>query len=397
MSKNLGAAYMAKKRTKKMAKGGDPENKGQHRRTWQQEGVHTPFAGKGRSTMGHEVRGHFGDEADPKATARKTLEEQRAMPKPNLPMAKGGSVDEYKHHRPEDHEAIAEGFRGLIEQSKSDSAFKPNAETMKHMHEQAKKHDRLAQEKRERTSFAEGGPVSAKSEQRPMPTSKGQEEVSRNSGDKAPSKGDSFKTGEDISMQAKKGMRTTPIKHPTMKQSPVFKTKMRDEEDDMMDSMPPSSPKDQPPMSDDELDATKNGNRVHPMKMMAEGGMTDHEDMGHDEMEMEMDHHDSIAAAIMARRDRLHAEIDSGAHDLDEAVKMAEGGEVDLGDSHVEEPNNEDQMSFEALKKENYNSSDLDMDQPDDSNEIGDEREENTSDPHDMVDKIRRKRSLKAR
>lgn len=99
--------------------------------------------------------------------------------------------------------------------------------------------------------------------------------------------------------------------------------------------------------------------------------------------------HDSIAAACMARRDRLHAEIDSGAHDLDEAAMMAEGGEVDLSINHDEEPNNEDQMSFQALKKENYNSSNLDVEQPEDSNLMGDSEEDESENKHDRISAIR--------
>jgi len=73
------------------------------------------------------------------------------------------------------------------------------------------------------------------------------------------------------------------------------------------------------------------------------------------------------------------------------AKKFAEGGEVDLSENADEEPNNEDQMSFEALKKENYDESDaLDhLNQPEDSNEHGDELKD--ADEHDMVDIIRRK------
>jgi hypothetical protein len=122
---------------------------------------------------------------------------------------------------------------------------------------------------------------------------------------------------------------------------------------------------------------------------MAEGGraggdMDSWDDDGHE---------DSIAAAIMARRDRLHAEIDSGAHDLDSAVRMAEGGEVDLSLNADEEPNNEDQMSFEALKKENYSETPglEELDQPHDSNEHGDEREDESENKHDRVSSIRSK------
>lgn len=117
------------------------------------------------------------------------------------------------------------------------------------------------------------------------------------------------------------------------------------------------------------------------------------EDDGHDEMEM--DHHDSIASAIMANRDRMHAEIDSGAHDLDEAVRMAEGGEVedsqaDIMENGEEQPNGYYPRNEDEVLKENYMDDMGDVSQLDDSNETGDEREDSRSDKHDMVEKIRR-------
>lgn len=124
--------------------------------------------------------------------------------------------------------------------------------------------------------------------------------------------------------------------------------------------------------------------------------------------EVEEEHHNSIAAAIMARRDRLHAEIDSGAHDLDSAARMAEGGilshdsiysddsdQADLSRNHDEDANEEDQLSFNALRKENYNSSNLDVDGNIDSAQIGDSEEEDSENKHDMVSSIRRKMNSK--
>lgn len=127
-------------------------------------------------------------------------------------------------------------------------------------------------------------------------------------------------------------------------------------------------------------------------------------------------HSDSIAAAIMAKRQRMHEAIDSGARDLDEAVKMAEGGEilsegrksrikshgsmdsddssqVDLSRNADEDANEEDQASFESLMKENYSESEgLDqLDQPEDSNMKGDSEEEASHDRHDRVSAIRSK------
>lgn len=103
--------------------------------------------------------------------------------------------------------------------------------------------------------------------------------------------------------------------------------------------------------------------------------------------EADEEEHDSIAAAVMARRERLHAAIDSGAADLNQAARMAEGGEADLEMNAKEQPNEYPPHNGEALdwdKDAEY----LDMYQPEDSNEQGHDIE---SDSHDMIDSIRRK------
>lgn len=360
--------------------------------------------------------------------------------------------------------------------------------------------------------LAEGGNVNAKNERRPMPDNQYDDaEMDRlNDGNKAP-KNDSWTSRPDI-MQSTKGAKTTRIKHPSMAQSPVFKVRMRDEEDHLEDSDAPASPTEQPPMFDDEMDADKSGPdtpALHTKRMakgghvkkddesmgvhepykasvgnskglskmgdetrwaqarakdmprsanehkehargeakrileeqrlmpkpklqgLAEGGMindmmsmedaeednvqhpagleSDNDQMGdsdamNDHMEMladggkvdggseqEEDHSDSIAAAIMARRDRLHDEVDSGAHDLDSAVKMAEGGEVDLDMNAEEQPNDFYHQNQEALK-ENYDEDMDDMTQPEDSNTRGHRIH---SDENDMSDKIRSRMKAK--
>lgn len=95
-----------------------------------------------------------------------------------------------------------------------------------------------------------------------------------------------------------------------------------------------------------------------------------------DEEETLDNHFDSIADAIIAKKRRK---------------MMAEGGEVDLEENSEESPNFEDQQSFKANGKEQYDDSQL-SDQPEDSNEHGDEMD---SDIHDMVSRIRAK--LKAK
>ena len=111
-------------------------------------------------------------------------------------------------------------------------------------------------------------------------------------------------------------------------------------------------------------------------------------DGGSIEDEEQMEHHDSIAAAIMAKRDRMHAMIDSGAMDEDKAVKMAEGGQVDLDLNSMEQPNKYYGRNEDDVLKENYDEPIHSMSQPMDSNEHGDDID---SDKHDMVSAIRKK------
>ena len=105
--------------------------------------------------------------------------------------------------------------------------------------------------------------------------------------------------------------------------------------------------------------------------MMARGGKVSPED------EIEDEHHASIAAAIMAKR-----------------KKMADGGEVDLKWNGAEHLNKEDELSFNAARKNRIMGDDIDeMDQPMDSNE--DARKPHDDDEHDMIGKIRAKMKMR--
>lgn len=121
--------------------------------------------------------------------------------------------------------------------------------------------------------------------------------------------------------------------------------------------------------------------------MKAKGGMINLD-------ELEDERHSSIAAAIMAKRDRMKAGSDS---DDDREMMLAEGGRADLSINADEEPNNEDQMSFQALRKENYSETpgleELDYDA--DSGNPGDEREDESENKHDMVGSIRKRMNMK--
>lgn len=89
---------------------------------------------------------------------------------------------------------------------------------------------------------------------------------------------------------------------------------------------------------------------------------------------------ESIADAI---RNRRAARMAKGGR------AMAEGGQVDLEANSEESPNMEDQYSFRANGKEQY-----DLDQADyskDDSEIGDPSEERQENEHDMISSLRSK------
>ena len=117
----------------------------------------------------------------------------------------------------------------------------------------------------------------------------------------------------------------------------------------------------------------------------AEGGMIDSD-------EVEEDHHDSIAAAIMAKTDRMRGGSDS---DEDAQMRMAEGGEVDLDLNAEEQPNGYYGRNEDDTLKENYDSDMDGISQPQDSNEHADTREADEENLHDMVSKIRAKMNMR--
>lgn len=114
--------------------------------------------------------------------------------------------------------------------------------------------------------------------------------------------------------------------------------------------------------------------------MLAEGGML--------ESEEEIEHHDSLAAAIMAKRKMMSQDSDS---DEDHMVKMAEGGQVGIDENAEEQPNGYYGRNEHAALKENYDSDMDDVSEPTDSNEMGDSREMSEENEHDMISHIRSK------
>ncbi len=234
--------------------------------------------------------------------------------------------------------------------------------------------------------MAQGGPVSAKSESRPMPNQ------------------DKPSIKMDPAPMSIPKPRLQPINQPSMAASPVIKSRprsdidqelMKQHEEHIMRSMPPE---------DETEHIAYDDSHALESDMMAEGGEVAHPHVD-DMSEQEEEHHMSIAAAIMAKRDRMKA-MDSDS-DEDSQMMMAEGGEIpshesiysddsdqaDLSRNADEDANEEDQLSFNAMRKENYSESEglEQLDSPMDSNEHGDDREDSKSDKKDMISQIRSK------
>lgn len=192
-------------------------------------------------------------------------------------------------------------------------------------------------------------------------------------------------------------MKKQPIKHPKMTDSSLKVKLMKDESDEIkmaegggiMDRMKSeyAGLKEAVKTGGTQYSVTKQANidqanpqpkSEHKIKEkpdsawgFAEGGMVD--------SELEDEHHASIAAAIMAKRQ-----------------KMADGGQVDIEDNAQEMANDLDDLN-EAALKENYDEDLMDIAQPLDSNEHADSREareENEAD-QDIISKIRSKMSAK--
>jgi len=208
----------------------------------------------------------------------------------------------------------------------------------------------------------------------------------------------------------------------------------RTDEGDMQQDLAPGEHGEQPASWRDEEDADGHGNDVPAlhMKRMANGGEATQRRSTLDSQEPirehtytsdeeALDHAASIVSAVMAKRKmmaeggaaveldsgkRIPPDPDAGAHDgiLSKMLGMARGGPIkshdsiysddsdqaDLSRNADEDANEEDQTSFNALRKENYSESAglSQLDAPMDSNEDGRTIDH---DKHDMLDEIRNK------
>lgn len=328
--------------------------------------------------------------------------------------------------------------------------------------------------------MAQGGEVlSAKHEKRPMPddTYNDSAEAGRNRGNKAPHD-DSWTDNPTIKQAQRPSI--TKLSQPRIVGSDAFSVRnrdMRDEENNLEDSMHPQSDKAQPIQRDNEEGPKRQGPKVSDMeaqhnnkrapydmaveheyaqdeaeddmKKYAKGGSvesmeeSDEKDMlssmrpdgNHSEQPKssydeshdygmssgnpdEAHPHTGESEADMLRRHAMElAHFANGGNvDLEQSemqpeedgdsmvreimkhrkMKMADGGEVDLEKNSEEDLNNEDQMSFKAGMKEQYDLSQLSK-QPKDSNEKGDSREDEAENEHDAseVSQIRKKMKSK--
>lgn len=273
--------------------------------------------------------------------------------------------------------------------------------------------------------MAEGGPVSVKAEKLPSTQERNEDskEIGRNEGKKPLRNSDMTSRPDKASL---KGLRTTPIKHPSAVPSSVISTRLRSEEDDLRRSAKVNNgPQEQPMRSRDEEEAHKKGPSTPSlkMKMMAKGGMINELEPMHDaeeddqvdphglesdddqeprpekefmagEMEPryaeggevddmnqpmdeeELDHHASIAAAIMARKEKQ---------------MMAEGGVIeDPNKEHAETYDHDD----EEVLKENYDAGQEDEHTSSHDDEDGHKIE--GEDSHDMISRIMKRMRTKS-
>lgn len=190
-------------------------------------------------------------------------------------------------------------------------------------------------------------------------------------------------------------MKVSSKKHPDMTQSKAFTAKLRTDEDmyaeggKIADKQRLSEEAEElmsRPQEDEhsETGKEKDDTRVHPeeddffddpddYRMLAKGGEVS------DFTEEEIDHGASIAAAIMAKRRKM---AEGGEILSEDALETTDDEMADLSRNAEEDQNFEDQLSFDALRKENYAEADaLDqLDQPEDSNLKG----QDADDEHDM-------------
>lgn len=204
-------------------------------------------------------------------------------------------------------------------------------------------------------------------------------------------------------MLAAGGRVISPLAAPSMVKSSAFKARLLDKHGNPIEEIPPQDETEhigfddehaehsdmmaeggeveEPQDEHEEVDVTPALNEALEDKDKAEKSMPKLAEGGEVPMdEAELEHHASIAAAIMAKM-----------------KKMAEGGQVDLNENNKEEPNGYYEQNEDEALDWDMDDSQLDH-QPEDSNEMADSREEDEENDHDesLVSKIMRKKAKKS-
>ena len=286
------------------------------------------------------------------------------------------------------------------------------------------------QRKNKRKKMAEGGPISAKTESRPMPETHGVDahEIAHNAAKHALIEAGMMDAPEGDMKKPK----VQPKAGPDMVKSSVFTARVMKPGDHLMEEAKPESDKAQPPKTYNEEGPDRHGPSTKSLKMkkMAEGGEinddvsmhdaeeddvvhpegleSDNDEMGDKDAMLDhfaeggevddeeaLEHHASIAAAIMAKKAAKHA-LESGSEDEDEAEMFAEGGQVGLESNEEEQPNMYYGRNKAALK-ENYGDDLNEMDQPEDSNLTGDEEESESENKNARISQMRKRVMAKRR
>lgn len=111
------------------------------------------------------------------------------------------------------------------------------------------------------------------------------------------------------------------------------------------------------------------------------------------EVEREIEEAASLAAAIMTKRRKMAEGGEISSHD---SIYSDDSSQADISRNADEDANEEDQLSFNALRKENYSESEglEQLDQPMNSNEMGHELEDEND--QSITGSIRRKMKTKS-
>lgn len=160
-------------------------------------------------------------------------------------------------------------------------------------------------------------------------------------------------------------------------------------------------------------DMEKPHNKYQRMLYMQGGEVDTHHEMDEQASDSSLEHDSSIAAAIMAKMKADMEDGMSGSNDMDSAMHYAEGGEIlshgsmdsddsdqaDLSRNADEDANEEDQASYNVLRKENYSESEglRQLDSPMDSGMHDDPREANEENEHDKSISSKIMRRMKTR